>query len=100
MWRYFPDAAGDEYVNPFYDLLRSFNFFNDDDRKASNFKLKTVSFGFVRDLHEWELYFDYTGDRVLTSDGSTYRWDQTFTIGIGLKRVENVNVYTTIERRE
>jgi lipopolysaccharide assembly outer membrane protein LptD (OstA) len=103
MWRYFPNSArarGVEPINPLVDLLKSFNFFNTEDRKASNFKLKSISFGFVRDLHEWELYFDYTGNRILTPDGSTYQWEQTFTIGLGLKKVEGVDVYTTLQRRE
>jgi lipopolysaccharide assembly outer membrane protein LptD (OstA) len=103
MWLYFPDSArarGREPLNPLVDLLKSFNFFNTDDRKASNFKLKSISFGFVRDLHEWELYFDYTGNRILTTDGRTYQWEQTFTIGLGLKKVESANVYTTVQRRE
>jgi lipopolysaccharide assembly outer membrane protein LptD (OstA) len=100
MWRYYRDTAGDSYVNPFLDLLRSFNFFNTNDRKASSFKLKSVSLGFVRDLHEWELMFDFTGDRKLLPDGSAYYWEQTFTISLGLKRVEGARVHTTLQNRQ
>jgi len=100
IWRYFPSVAesrGAEPINPLQDLLKSFNFFNTDARKASYFKLKNVSFGFVRDLHEWELFFDYTGNRVLLPGGGTYQWEQTFTIGLGLKKVEDARIYTTVQ---
>jgi lipopolysaccharide assembly outer membrane protein LptD (OstA) len=99
MYHYFRNTAGDGYVNPLLDLLRSFNFFNTNDRKASYFKLKSVSLGFVRDLHEWQLMFDYTGNRTLQPDGSAYFWDQTFSISLGLKKVESVKVHTTLQNR-
>jgi hypothetical protein len=97
MWRYFPSET-ENPINPVKDLLMSFNFFNSEDRKASNFKLKTISFGFVRDLHEWELIFDYTGQRSLIPDGTAYRWEQTFTISLGLKQVEGVRIHTSVDR--
>ena len=97
MWKYFPSET-DNPINPVVDLLKSFNFFNTEDRKASNFKLKTISFGFVRDLHEWELIFDYTGSRELIPNGTTYRWEQTFTIALGLKQVEGVRIHTSVNR--
>jgi hypothetical protein len=97
MWRYFKSET-DNPINPALDLLKSFNFFSTEDRKASNFKLKSISFGFVRDLHEWELIFDYTGSRDLVPDGTTYRWEQTFTIALGLKQVEGVRIHTSVDR--
>jgi hypothetical protein len=97
MWKYFASET-DNPINPAVDLLKSFNFFNTEDRKASNFKLKTISFGFVRDLHEWELIFDYTGSRELIPNGTTYRWEQTFTIALGLKQVEGVRIHTSVNR--
>jgi lipopolysaccharide assembly outer membrane protein LptD (OstA) len=100
MWHYYRDTAGGSYVNPFLDLVRSFNFFNTDDRKVSYFKLKSVSLGFVRDLHEWELAFDFTGNRKLLPDGSAYYWEQTFSISLGLKKVESARIHTTLQKRE
>ena len=64
----------------------------------ANFKLKTISFGFVRDLHEWELQFDYTGGRELLPSGTTYRWEQTFSVSLGLKPVEGVRIHTSVDR--
>jgi hypothetical protein len=98
VWRYFPSIASDrgvETVNPVVDLLRSFNFFNVEDRKSSNFKLKSISVGLIRDLHDWQLKFDYTGNRELSYDGSRYLWNNTFSVSIGLKEVEDMDIHTT-----
>jgi hypothetical protein len=99
LWKYFRSSArerGIEPVNPLVDLLKSYNFFDRDDREESNFKLKTISLGLVRDLHDWELKFDYTGNRELSFDGTRYIWDNTFSISIGLRDVEGVRVHTTL----
>jgi lipopolysaccharide assembly outer membrane protein LptD (OstA) len=98
VWRYFPGIAQDygvEPVNPIVDLLKSFNFFNDQDRKDSFFKLKSLSFGLTRDLHDWQLNFDYTGSREISYDGTQYLWNNTFSISIGLKEAEDVNIHTS-----
>ncbi len=102
LWRYFPDSAaerGVEAVNPVADLLKSFNFFNRDDRITSLFKMKRISFGFVRGLHDWDLKFDYTGNRELSYDGKRYIWDSTYTISIGLREVKSVDVHTKIKEQ-
>ena len=95
VWRYFSSIAGSETVNPVVDLFRSFNFFNVEDRKSSNFKLKSISLGLIRDLHDWQLKFDYTGNRELSYDGLRYLWNNTFSVSIGLKEVEDVDIHTT-----
>ena len=102
LWRYFPDVAADrgtDPVNPLTDLLKSFNFFNRDDRLASLFKMKRISFGFIRELHDWDLKFDYTGNREISYDGSRYIWDNTYTISISLREVESVDVHTKIKNQ-
>jgi lipopolysaccharide assembly outer membrane protein LptD (OstA) len=102
IWRYLPNTArkqGVEPVNPVTDLLKSYNFFNRDDRKASHFKLKSLSFGLVRDLHDWELKFDYTGNRELAFDGSKFEWDSTFAISISLKELEGVDIHTSFNEK-
>jgi len=98
IWRYFPSIASDqgvEAVNPIVDLLRSFNFFNVEDRKSAGFKLKSISLGLIRDLHDWQLKFDYTGNREISYDGTRYLWNNIFSVSIGLKEVEDVNIHTT-----
>jgi len=97
IWKYY--KSGDEKVNPFVDLLKSFNFFDINDRKESNFKLKSVSLGFLHDLHDWEMKFDYTGNRELSYDGSRYIWNNTYSISIGLKEVKGMNIHTEFNER-
>ena len=97
IWRYIPSVAnksGVKVLNPLIDLLKSFNFFNLEARKESNFKLKAINFGLVHDLHEWELKFDYTGRREISYDKNRYVWNNTYTISIGLKKVKEVNFNT------
>lgn len=102
IWRYIPKSArerGQEPVNPVKDLLKSFNFFNVEDRKDSYFKMKSLSLGLIHDLHDWELKFDYTGNRELSFDGSRYLWNNTYSVSIGLKEVEGVNMHTEYSER-
>jgi len=102
IWRYLPNTAeerGEEPVNPFIDLVKSFNFFNKEDRKESNFKMKSVSMGLIHDLHEWELKFDYTGNRELNTTRTSYIWNNTYSISIGLKEVEDIDIHTTFSER-
>jgi hypothetical protein len=97
VWRYFPSIASYqdvEPVNPIVDLLKSFNFFNVEDRKSTGFKLRSISFGLIRDLHDWQLKFDYTGNREIAADETRYIWNNTFSVSIGLKEVEDVNIHT------
>ena len=84
-----------------HDLLHGhwspvLNFFSNEDRKASYFKMKSISFGFIRDLRDWEMRFDYTGNRELSYDGTRYIWDNTYSISMGLKDVSSVNLHTVI----
>jgi len=102
IWRYFPDTAeqkGVEVVNPLIDLAKSVNFFNPEHRKESNFKMKSISLGLIHDLHEWELKFDYTGNRELNAERSRYLWNNTYSVSIGLKEVEDVDIHTTFSER-
>ncbi len=99
LWRYFPGTAGSNRINPFVDLAKSFNFFNVEHRKESLFKMKSISFGLIHDLHDWELMFDYTGSRELAFDGSKYIWNNTFSVGLGLKEVNGMNFNTVFNDR-
>lgn len=103
IWRYFQKSAserGEKQINPLVDLLKSFNFFNTDDRKDSYFKMKGISLGFIHDLHDWEMRFDYTGNRELSYDGSKYIWNNTYSISIGLKEVRDLLIHTKFSERD
>ncbi len=102
IWRYIPKSArerGQEPVNPVVDLLKSFNFFNVEDRKESYFKMKSLSLGLIHDLHDWELKFDYTGNRELSYEGSRYLWNNTYSLSIGLREVKGVDMHTEYSER-
>lgn len=78
-WRYYPQLfvlpAGMviEPVNPLTDLVKSFNFFNNEDRRESLFKLKTLSVKAVHHLHDWDLSFDLAVSPVLKDGDYEFR---------------------------
>ncbi len=64
LYRYLPGTAarsGQPWVNPIVDLARSFNFFNDDDRRESSFKLESLRVAAVHRLGDWNLTLAYQG---------------------------------------
>ena len=81
-YRYFPGLYS-PWVNPLTDLLKSFNFFNIEDRKASSFKIKSVVVDMVHHMHDWDLTFRYEGKPLLEIHGrkaGSYTWSDTFSI--------------------
>jgi hypothetical protein len=88
LYLYFPAYAEyvsgpGSWVNPLEDLLRSFNFFNINDREYSSFNLKSVSIKAVHQLHDWNLTFDFSVQQVLQTDsvvGDYYEWMPIFTL--------------------
>jgi hypothetical protein len=85
-YRYFPALAaqkGDPWVNPFTDLLQSFNFFDTEARRRSAFKLKSILFEMIHHMHDWDLTMRYEGKPSLITDSSgklQYTWNDSFTI--------------------
>jgi hypothetical protein len=83
-FRKWAEEAGQEWRNPIRDLLDSFNFFEKDQnaRKRSAFKLKSLSVSLVHHLHDWDLSFEYQGKPELyPGDGRPfYAWNNTFSI--------------------
>ncbi len=93
---YFPSLAekvGVAPVNPIYDLLRSFNFFNVADRYASSFKIKNLSLRVVHHLHDWDVSLEYVGSPQLKTlpDGSKqYQWTPSLSINIQWNAIPNI----------
>ena len=85
-YRYFPKYAeemGEEWVNPFDDLLKSFNFFDTNSRYESFFKLKSIECKAIHHLHDWDLTLEYSGEpKLYTPDSGSreWRWDSKLTI--------------------
>jgi lipopolysaccharide assembly outer membrane protein LptD (OstA) len=76
-YRYF--FGGEDLMR---DLLRSFNFFNIEDRKASAFKLKNIVVDMVHHMHDWDLTLRYEGKPLLESLAGkpVYTWSDSFSI--------------------
>ncbi len=94
-YRYLPgnsDEIGLPEINIFSDLLKSFNFFNEDDRKTSNFNLESISISAIHHLSEWDLNIEYSGEPVLvTSDNFTeYRWKSQFSLFVTWRPVPEI----------
>ena len=75
------------YRNPFRDILMSFNFFDEEDRKSSYFKLKTLDLKVTVPLMDWDLVFEYNGYPKQFTDSSGIadpyeRWARTFSISV------------------
>ena len=69
-YRYIPEYANaldEPWVNPFLDLLKSFNFANIEDRYSSSFNLKSIGVAAVHHLQDWQLSFEYSGEQVLVT---------------------------------
>lgn len=85
---YFPGwaaQAGRTWVNPLTDLLQSVNFFNIQDRYASNFKLRSLSVKLVHHLRDWDVSFEYAGSpqlRTLASGRQAIEWTPTYSLQI------------------
>lgn len=86
VYRYVPslaDRVGVEPKNGFADLARSFNFFNLEDRRESDFNLKRVDVEATHYLGDWVLSFEYAGipERVEGDDGrDRFEWRREFAI--------------------
>ena len=80
-YRYFPGMTT-VWINPLTDLLKSFNFFDIQDRYDSAFKLKNMVVDMVHHMHDWDLTLRYEGKPLLETIAGkpTYTWADTFSI--------------------
>lgn len=78
-------------LNVFTDLLKSFNFFNIDDRYESNFNLSEISVAAVHYMSDWNLNVDYTGKIALNSEGE-YKWDPEVSIFVTWKAIPEIDL--------
>lgn len=82
IFRYIPafsEELGKEPIQLFDDLIKSFNFFNYEDRIASNFNLQSISFSFIHYMHDWRLQMQYSGIPQL-DEQNIYKWYSEFSI--------------------
>ncbi len=82
IYRYIPaftEELGVATQDPIEDLLKSFNFFNRDDRLESKFNLQDISFSLIHYMHDWQLNMEYTGRPELNEENE-YTWRSEFSI--------------------
>jgi hypothetical protein len=69
-------------LDPISDLLKSFNFFNVQDRYTSNFKIRSVSVKLVHHLRDWDISLQYSGSPQLNTTTNAIQWTPTFTLQV------------------
>jgi hypothetical protein len=95
-YQYIPALAGGAWVNPLDDLLRSFNFANNDDRRRSGFKIRTFSLKAVQHFPDWDVSVEYQGSPQLVTKTSgtnvqtVTEWTPTFSLQVQWNAVAEV----------
>jgi len=67
-------------VNILDDLLKSFNFFDINDRRISGFKLGSITVEATHYLHDWNLILSYEGKPYVNEEAKKYQWGNTFSV--------------------
>ncbi|MDC7227167.1 MAG: hypothetical protein PQJ61_10440 [Spirochaetales bacterium] len=105
IYRYFPslcEQTGAKNLDVFEDLFKSFNFFNIDDRYASNFNLQSIDIKLKHDMHDWDLEISYTGSPYVNTDGTypVYEWENGLDISITWKAIPDIKSEIEIDKDE
>ncbi len=99
LWRYYPWLFGvPDYikpVDPVFDLLESFNFFDlsGEARRRSLFKLKTLTFSAIHKLHDWDLSLSYSLSPVLVNDIAAekkYEFKSSFSLSLAWRDISQI----------
>ena len=95
-------ATGQNTLDIFDDLIKSFNFFNIQDRYDSNFNLENITIGLSHDLHDWSLNLDYSGYPDVNDDLSPaqYEWVSKLDIYLEWKAVDDIKSEISIDDGE
>ncbi|MBI9105533.1 MAG: LPS-assembly protein LptD [Spirochaetales bacterium] len=103
LYKYITDytnVIGVSTLNIFEDLLKSFNFFDINDRYESNFNLKTISVGLSHDLHDWDLNVDYSGKPWVDESSGIpkYEWENKLSIYLKWKSITDIKTEIEIDK--
>jgi len=97
IYRYFQSMTGNEGRVPgednlFIDLFNSFRFDDEEKRKSSGFKLKTMNIEVTHDLHDWNFGMTYSfSPKLVTENGqSHYDFNPCVTIGVTWNPMESM----------
>ena len=78
IYRYFQKYSNHDFelsgeTNPVLDLIDSFRFDDEEKRRASGFKLKSLKMTITHDLHDWDISSTLTIKPRLLTDEATSR---------------------------
>ena len=101
LWRYYPGIfdipIALEALNPFEDILQSFNFFDPsgEARKNALFKLKALSVTATHYMDDWDLAMKFSASPVLDESSLEYTFKPTFSITLAWRAVSQIkSAYT------
>jgi hypothetical protein len=86
IYRYFDGytaITGEQTLDPFVDLGKSFNMFNMTDREESFFNAKRIRLSLVHHMHDWDLTVEFSAEPVLKTGDQGYKqyeWNRTFSV--------------------
>ena len=87
-------------TNLITDLVKSVNFFDNNDRKESGFKLKSLNFELTHYLHDWTMNFRTSIKPELKEEGNTYRYEFTPIISFIVQWKPVSDIKTTVRSEE
>lgn len=92
-----PDLPGES--NPLVDLAKSFFFWDENARKMSGFKLKSLNFKLTHNLHDWDLTSELTVKPVLKNEQGRYfyKYEPYFTFMVSWKPVSDLKTQIDID---
>lgn len=100
MFIYFPDDREKlgitEEFNMFEDLYKSFNLFNDDDRRLSKFNLKLIDIGLNYKTPDWDFVLSYSAEQKL--EDNKYVWSPEYSFFVEWKPLKMVQ--TKVENKD
>ena len=86
-----------EDYNFFTDLFNSFNFFDTEERRDSQFNMERIDLSIIHHLRNWDLTLEYGGWPALNSAGTNYRWKSEFSMYIKWNPLPMFNQRTNLE---
>jgi hypothetical protein len=95
--------VGREPRNVLVDLLRSFNFFNRQDRLESGFNLQSIRFDAIHDLGDWDLTIGYRGSPQLQTapDGTrSYEWRGSLDITLQWRPIAELSTSIRVDEED
>lgn len=97
-YTYFLGETGVDTPGILEDLLMSFNFFDREDRVASNFNLDSIQLGIVHYMQDWDLHADASAGIGYDSDSESWEWIPEISVYLQWKAIPELDF--EIEREQ